>query len=64
MKLKGTLETETFISEGGYYVIKQQDLMDQRQVIRLTPVQMHHIIKDMQNWFEDESWYSDLEDEA
>lgn len=60
MKLKDSLATETFISEAGYYTLKQENFMGEDQVISLTPTQMAHIIKDMQDWLVDSSWYSDL----
>lgn len=60
MKLKASLETETFISEAGYYTLKQENFMDENQIISLTPAQMAHIIRDMQEWLSDQSWYSDV----
>lgn len=60
MKLKASLETETFISEAGYYTLKQENFMDENQIISLTPAQMVHIIRDMQEWLSDPSWYSEM----
>lgn len=60
MKLKASLETETFISEAGYYTLKQENFMDENQIISLTPTQMTYIIRDMQEWLSDQSWYSDV----
>lgn len=60
MKLKACLETETFISEAGYYTLKQENFMDENQIISLTPTQMTYIIRDMQEWLSDQSWYSDV----
>lgn len=63
MKLKDSLATETFISEAGYYTLKQENFLDENQIIALTPAQMAHIIKDMQDWLVDQSWYSDVVEE-
>lgn len=63
MKLKASHETETFISEAGYYTLKQENFLDEDQIISLTPAQMAHVIKDMQDWLVDQSWHSDLVEE-
>jgi hypothetical protein len=60
MKLKASIETETFISEAGYYTLKQENFLDEDQIISLTPAQMAHIIIDMQSWLADKSWYEDV----
>lgn len=60
MKLKESLATETFISEAGYYTIKQENFLDEDQIICLTPSQMAHIIKDMQFWLADQSWNNEV----
>ena len=64
MKLKESVETETFISRSGYYTIKQERPLDDDHIVSLTPAQMRHIIKDMQEWLKDESWHSDLAEEG
>ena len=53
MKLKGSFETETFITESGYYAITQDVLCDRcdhqhSAVIHLTPSQMRHVISSME----------------
>lgn len=63
MKIKESLETETFISQGGYYTIKQPSIVTDDQIVSLTPAQMVHIIKDMQDWLVDQSWHSELSEE-
>jgi hypothetical protein len=50
MKLKAHFETETYMTEGGYYAIKQDDYMGGREpsLILLKPDQIRALIKDMQ----------------
>ena len=52
------METETFVSENGYYVIKQEDLLEEDQIVALTPEQMKHIVSDMQAHLADQNWFS------
>jgi len=63
MKLKEAIATETFISEGGYYTIKQEDYCNHDHIVSLTPAQMALIITDMQKWLADESWHGDVLEE-
>lgn len=64
MKLKSTYETECYISESGYYVIKQSDpFVSEEMRILLSPQQMQHIINHMTDAVIDSSWW-DEQDEA
>lgn len=65
MKLKAQLETESYISQSGYYVIAQQNEYVGEQVVCFSPEQLRHLISDMQNAVADISWWTDGEqDEA
>jgi hypothetical protein len=48
MKLKAVYETEAYISEAGYYVIKQTDqFFCEESVIMLSPSQLKELIAHM-----------------
>lgn len=65
MKLKSQLETESYISQAGYYVIAQQNEYLGEQVVCLSPEQIKHLISDMQDAVADISWWTGGEkDEA
>ena len=58
MKLKAVFETETYISEGGYYVIKQTDqFYGEEAVVMLSPSQLKVLIDDMTKHYVDSSWW-------
>ena len=58
MKLKAVFETETYISEGGYYVIKQTDNnYDEASVIKLSPAQLKELIADMTAHYVASNWW-------
>ena len=58
MRLKQTFETECYISEGGYYVIKQENPgEDLDSTILLSPLQVESLIKHMQESMMDTSWW-------
>lgn len=58
MKLKASYETETYISEGGYYVIKQTDnIHDEESVIKLSPAQLKELIPDMTAHYVNSNWW-------
>lgn len=58
MKLKAVYETETYISEGGYYVIKQTDnIYDEESVIKLSPAQLKELIADMTAHYVNSNWW-------
>lgn len=59
MKLKPSDETETFISEAGYYVIKQCTAMGEDSVVCLTASQVALVIEDMRKCMDDLSWQSE-----
>lgn len=64
MKLKSTYETECYISDCGYYVIKQSDpLLAEEMQILLSPQQLKSIINHMADAVSDPSWW-DEQDEA
>jgi hypothetical protein len=59
MKLKAVYETETYISEGGYYVIKQRDTSyGENNAVSLSPSQLKELIADMTKHHVDSSWWS------
>ena len=64
MKLKASIETEAFISEAGYYTLKQANYLDEVQVVSLTPTQMRQVISDMESYLQDVSWYQDVSEEG
>ncbi len=55
MKIKQAYATETYVSQAGYYVIKQEDEFENRMAV-LTSEQMKLLIKDMQDHLDDMSW--------
>ena len=58
MRLKQTFETECYISEGGYYVIKQENPGEELDsTILLSPLQVESLIKHMQESMMDTSWW-------
>jgi len=60
MKLKQTFETETYISEGGYYAIKQDD----EAIVLLSPEQLRLLIADMSEAISgDADWWTSEEKE-
>lgn len=65
MKLKEAMATETFVSEGGYYVIAQAGYSKEARVL-LSPDQIRHIIKNMRQALKTskEWWFDTLEDEG
>jgi hypothetical protein len=66
MRIKESYQTEAYISEGGYYVIRQPDpLGGQDAVILLAPDQIRVILKDMQESLEIENeWWAPVIQEA
>lgn len=62
MKIKASFETETYVSEGGYYVIKQENSEQDQQTVLLTPPQLRLIMKDMRKALSDTDWFSQVED--
>jgi hypothetical protein len=58
MKLKAVYETEAYVSEGGYYVIKQTDqFYGEESVILLSPSQLKELIADMTEHYVNSSWW-------
>ena len=58
MKLKAVYETEAYVSEGGYYVIKQTDqLYGEDSVIMLSPSQLKELIADMTAHYVHSNWW-------
>lgn len=54
MKLIKSYETETYVSDNGYYCISQENFPDEEVVIvMLTAPQMRLLIQDMQKQLED-----------
>ena len=47
MKIKAQHETEAYVSESGYYAIKQQREILGEQIVLLSPKQLELIIEDM-----------------
>lgn len=62
MKLKASYETEAYLSQGGYYAIKQLDWDGREQVILLTPAQLEAISEDMKAALVDPSWFDQVEE--
>lgn len=48
MKLMPEYETECYITEAGYYVIRQPNPIEDDAVILLTKSQVEKVVKDMQ----------------
>jgi hypothetical protein len=58
MKLKAVYETEAYISETGYYVIKQTDqFFCEESVIMLSPAQLKELIADMMAHYANSDWW-------
>ena len=59
MKLQEAYETETFITVGGHYAIKQKSYLgDDDMLILLTRAQVCSVIKDMRECLEIQQWES------
>lgn len=58
MKLKRQLETETYISDGGYYCIKQKDPENCDSIVILSPAQMDAIHADMVQYILNQDWWN------
>ena len=57
MKLKAHYETETYLTDGGYYAIRQDDpLGGDPAIVLLTPTQMQALIDDFEENLKDTSW--------
>ena len=57
MKLQEAYETETFITVGGHYAIKQKSYLgDDDMLILLTRAQVCSVIKDMRECLEIQQW--------
>jgi hypothetical protein len=58
MKLKAVYETEAYVSEYGYYVIKQTDQYHvEPSVIMLSPAQLKELIADMTAHYVNSDWW-------
>lgn len=66
MKLKETYQTEAYISDGGYYVIRQPDpLGDRDMVVLLSPDQLRAIMPDMKDAIDIErQWWMPITKES
>lgn len=56
MKIKKSLETETYVTAAGYYAIHQELESGDRVALILTPEQMRLLIVDMEHHLKDLSW--------
>lgn len=57
MKLPVHYETETYMTDGGYYAIKQDDPMgNDPDVVLLKPHQLRALIKDMMEALDNPLW--------
>jgi hypothetical protein len=61
MRLKASYETESYISKGGYYAIKQVDPMQEEQIVLLSPTQLRKLAEDIQEALGDETWWNEGE---
>lgn len=59
MKLKASYETETYLTEGGHYGVKQTGWDGEESCILLTPSQMRCLVRDFEEALEDDSWFSE-----
>ena len=62
MKLKKTYETECYISQSGYYIIKQEDDLNGECLVFLSPQQVQHVVNDMTQSLIDPSWWDEEDD--
>ena len=58
MKIRATYETETYICQGGYFAIKQ-DQCGEDQIIMLSPSQCELVIEEMKKAVAEQGWWSD-----
>lgn len=58
MKLRASYETEIYISETDYLVIKQTDALGDEGIIALTHDQVKIIAKELQKWAKNGDWWS------
>lgn len=64
MKMPAHYETDTYMTAGGYYAIKQDSLFGgEPSLILLKPDQLRALIKDMTEALENLSWFDVDEDE-
>jgi len=63
MKIRATYETETYISQGGYFTIRQIDGLGEESILCLSPDQMRLLVANMQKELEDISWWADAIEE-
>lgn len=63
MKLRATYETETYISAGGHYAIRQVNSLDEEAIVCLSPDQMRLLVADMQEHLKDIGWWADAVEE-
>ena len=63
MKLQFAYETETFLNDGGYYVIKQTDDVGQESFTVLTREQCKLIQEDMLAELSEPHWYNQYDEE-
>lgn len=58
MKLKGSYETEVYISTGGYLCIKQEDrLRGGDSIVMLSPEQARLVVQEISSCLEDTTWW-------
>lgn len=61
MKLKPSYETETYLTQGGHYGIRQVGWDGEEHCILLTPEQMRLLMVDFEEALADCSWFNEAE---
>ncbi|MGF6856020.1 hypothetical protein [Paraburkholderia sp. CI3] len=59
IKLKATLETEVYISQGGYLAINQENNIGEESTVILSPDQARVVVKEIERQLEDTSWWEE-----
>ena len=59
MKIKVQYETETYISEGGYYCIRQ-DHMGEESLVMLSPLQCRILARELSKAAKGSAWWQDI----
>lgn len=59
MKIRATYETETYLSESGYFAVRQERHNEEDQIVLLSPSQLTLLIEEMKLAVQDQEWWTD-----
>lgn len=58
MKLRATHETETYISQNGYFAIRQER-HNEEQIVLLSPSQLAMLLEEIKLAVQEQEWWTD-----